>query len=532
MKVWPLAIVVLLTAVLAAAFALRPPIPLPADASPLAFSATRAMGDVRAIAVKPHPAGSAALMGVQGHLLGRMAAMGLSPEARPYVLPKGEGQNLLGVLLGADRSAPAVLLMAHADSVKDGPGAADDAAGVAAVLEIVRALQASGPLKRDVMVLITDGEETCLCGSEAFFGADPARARVGVAINLEARGNRGRAVMFETHRGAGALIGALNGASGLMPDLYRRLPNDTDLTPALRSGKAGLNFAFFDGLDAYHRAADTAAALDPASLQSIGQQALAAARALAGADSLPGRAPDQVYADVMGGPVLQYPVAAGWALLVLAVAGVAATAAKAVQDGEASPAGLALGALAFLLLILLVGGVLTGEGELRAALAGYRLRPLLAHADILLLGAGCMALGAGLVWLWSMERWLRPASLELGALILAALLAAAVQAAAPLDAFILVWPLMVMVVGRILGPLGPAWLAPLFTLAALVQVLYWAGLLYPLMGQTLPASLTPFAALTAMTLLPLAPRTGRRTGLAGSALILAGLGLSLGAVVV
>jgi hypothetical protein len=33
-----------------------------------------------------------------------------------------------------------------------------------------------------------------------------------------------------------------------------------------------------------------------------------------------------------------------------------------------------------------------------------------------------------------MERRLRPASLELGALILAALLAAAVQAAAPLDA--------------------------------------------------------------------------------------------------
>ena len=71
---------------------------------------------------------------------------------------------------------------------------------MAAALETVRALKASGPGKRDVMVLLTDGEEPGLYGAKAFFTSDPARTHVGVVINLEARGNRGRAVMFETHR--------------------------------------------------------------------------------------------------------------------------------------------------------------------------------------------------------------------------------------------------------------------------------------------------------------------------------------------
>ena len=49
---------------------------------------------------------------------------------------------LVGVLPGQDRSLPPILLMAHYDSVPASPGAADDAAGVAAILESVRAIRA------------------------------------------------------------------------------------------------------------------------------------------------------------------------------------------------------------------------------------------------------------------------------------------------------------------------------------------------------------------------------------------------------
>src|SRR6185312_11965728 len=259
---WTTPLVLLLLGLVAALLATREPGPAPADAAPQVFSAGRALADVRAIAQRPHPIGSAESLRVQAYLLKRMADLGLAPQTHPFASPKGEGRNLLGVLPGHDRQAPAVLLMAHHDSVPSGPGAADDGAGVSAVLETVRALQTVSR-QRDVMVLLTDGEEAGLLGAKAFFGSDPARLHVGLAINLEARGNRGRAVMFETHRNAAPLIRALvdsdslAAASSLMPDLYRRLPNDTDLTEAIRHGYAGLNFAFFAGLDAYHRPSDT-----------------------------------------------------------------------------------------------------------------------------------------------------------------------------------------------------------------------------------------------------------------------------------
>ena len=189
---WGTPLILLLLGLLAAALAVREPAPAPANAAPGVFSAARAMADVRAIAQRPHPIGSAESQRVQAYLLARMGQLGLDPRPRPFQSAKAAGRNLLGVLPGRDRSAPALLLMAHFDSVPTGPGAADDAAGVAAVLETVRALK-TRPSQRDVMVLLTDGEEAGLLGSKAFFGADPARAHVGVVINLEARGNRGRA---------------------------------------------------------------------------------------------------------------------------------------------------------------------------------------------------------------------------------------------------------------------------------------------------------------------------------------------------
>ena len=238
MKGWARPLLLLLTALAIAALATRTPDPVYADAPPRQFSAARAMIDVQAIAVRPHPQGSADAARVQAYLIGRMTTLGLAPQAHAFESAKGPGRNLLGLLPGRDRAAPAVLLMAHSDSVPSGHGAADDAGGVAAVLEAVRALKAD-TRQRDVMVLFTDGEETGLQGARAFFASDPARAHVGLVINLEARGNRGRAVMFETQPNAGPLIAALTqakaltGASSLMPDLYRRLPNDTDLTEAL-----------------------------------------------------------------------------------------------------------------------------------------------------------------------------------------------------------------------------------------------------------------------------------------------------------
>jgi hypothetical protein len=529
---WTTPLVLLLLGLVAAVIAMRPPAPAPAGAAPAVFSAGRALADVRAIAQRPHPIGSPDSLRVQAYLQKRLADLGLQPQARPFASDRGQGSNLLGVLPGRDREASALLLMAHFDSVPTGPGAADDAAGVAAVLETVRALKTT-PRQRDVMVLLTDGEEAGMLGAKAFFGGDPARAHVGVVINLEARGDRGRAVMFETNRGAAPLIGALidadalAAASSLMPDLYRRLPNDTDLTEAIRRGYAGLNFAFFGGLSAYHRPSDTPEALDPGSLQHIGEQVLRAVQTLASAPSLPGRASDQPYADILGGPVVQYPAVIGWVLVVLAGGGLAAYALRIAARSRLSLAGVAAGALAFVGLILLLALGLYALGLAREALAGRHLAPMLRHATGARVGAGLLALGLSLLWA-SLAGWrLRAESLAFGALAVVAAGAVAVQAAAPLDAFILTWPFLGIGLALTLGGPDRPWVRAVILLAILAEILYWALLLFDLLGQTLPVALAPFVALAVAALLPAAPRAGAREATAGAALAAAGVGISL-----
>jgi hypothetical protein len=529
---WMTPLVLLLLGLAAAVLAMRPPAPAPADAAPGAFSAGRAIADVQVIAQRPHPIGSADSFRVQAYLVKRMADLGLSPQARPFASDRGEGQNLLGVLPGRDRQAPAILLMAHSDSVPTGPGAADDGAGVAAVLETVRAL-ATAPRQRDVMVLITDGEEPGTFGSKAFFTTDPARGQVGVVLNLEARGDRGRAVMFETNRNAAPLIhalvdaDALAAASSLMPDLYRRLPNGTDLTQALDHGYAGLNFAFFAGMSTYHRPSDTPQALDPGSLQHIGEQVLGAARFLATAPALPGRGPDQAYADILGGPVLQYPAVAGWALVVLAGGGLAAYALRLAARGKLRLAGVGAGALAFLGLLVLLALGLQAAGMARIALAGHHLVPLLRNAAGARAGVALLAVGLSLIWA-SLAGWrLRAESLAFGALTVLAAGAVALQATAPLDAFVVAWPLAGIGLALALGGPDRPWVRAVILLAILAETLYWALLMFDLVGQTTPIALAPFAALAVAALLPCMPRADARTATAGAALAAAGFGISL-----
>ncbi|MDI1364639.1 MAG: M20/M25/M40 family metallo-hydrolase, partial [bacterium] len=245
------------------ALAQTTPKPVDASAPATAFSAVRAMADVRAIAQRPHPIGSAAIVQVREHLLARIGELGLEVSvhpgdgARPYArdgtaLGVAAVQNVVGILPGQSRDLPAVLVMSHYDSVPNSPGAADDALGAAAALEIARALKAGPLLARDVIFLFTDGEEAGLLGADAFFARDPLVAHVGVVLNMEARGDAGRAAMFQTGPGNGDLL-ALMGRSAKRPSanslastVYAKMPNDTDFTQAVKVDLPGLNFAIID----------------------------------------------------------------------------------------------------------------------------------------------------------------------------------------------------------------------------------------------------------------------------------------------
>jgi hypothetical protein len=293
------------------AVALQTPSPKGPETPAAAFSTARAMTDVRIVARKPHPLGSAEHTAVRGYLFGRMTTLGLNPALHSGPLTEASKKrlakwgldtskpaiSLVGILPGQNPTKPAVVLMAHYDSVAASPGAADDTAGVAAVLEAVRAIKARGPAQRDLIVLLTDGEELNLDGARNFFTSHPLRGRVGAVVNLEARGGGGRAMMFETgprnrqtidlftRAAAKADGGATSNSLAVL--IYELMPNGTDFTVSRRRGVPGSTLAFIGRPAQYHSPTSTPAALDQGSVQHIGSQALEATDALLRAPPCP-----------------------------------------------------------------------------------------------------------------------------------------------------------------------------------------------------------------------------------------------------
>lgn len=236
------------------------------------FSSGRAMKKLEVIAKEPHPVGSQAHHEVRDYLILELEGLGLKPEIQKAVVESsltGEIENIITRMPGT-ASSKAVMIAAHYDSETNTPGAADDGAGIAAMLETIRALKAAGPLKNDVIFLMTDGEETGLYGAKAFMEDHAWAHDVGIVLNFEARGNKGPSFMFETSDQNGWLIKEFIKAApdpvaySIIYNLYKLMPNDTDLTVFREEGLSGLNFAFGMGLNAYHQPIDTPENLDMA----------------------------------------------------------------------------------------------------------------------------------------------------------------------------------------------------------------------------------------------------------------------------
>ena len=308
-----------------ATLSMRPPAPRPAGEALTAFSADRAIARLSSIAAVPHPTGSPAAAHVRTYLVDSLRAMGLQPEVQTRVsarTPAG-GRPTVATVANVHARIPGsqpsgrVMLVAHYDSVPIGAGASDDGANVAAILEIVRAVRAGPQPRNDVEVLFTEGEEDGLLGAQAYVDAglagDPSRV---VALNLEARGTSGPAVMFQM--AGGGLVPAVRAADPLTTSfadaVYAYLPNDTDLTALSEAGIRGLNFAFFDGSLNYHTTHDDIAHVSGDSVQDMGDSVLATVRYLAGSDLAAGGS-DATYFSLFG-TVVSYP---GWLVLPLAV---------------------------------------------------------------------------------------------------------------------------------------------------------------------------------------------------------------------
>lgn len=335
------------------------------------FDLSRALADLRTITVEPHPSGTEAHAAVREHLLATLRSAGLETEvqATAFVYPErgnpfpaGEVQNVIGRLPGSG-GGDAVLVVGHYDSVPTGPGASDNGAAVAAMLEAARLMAAGPKPKNDLLFLFSDAEEAGLLGARAFAVGHPRMDDVRVVLNFEARGASGPSLMFETGRENGWIVDRYASAvphprsSSLFYELYRWLPNDTDFSAFRSAEVTGLNFAYLDGFLRYHTALDDVEHLDPRSLAHHGENLVAMLRDLGDAPLDRTRSEDQVYFGL--GPLfVHYPCGWAWPVTGGAVVLFVAVVAVGLRTRRLRVGGLGFG-FGLLVVVGLATAVLT-----------------------------------------------------------------------------------------------------------------------------------------------------------------------------
>ena len=343
------------------------PQPKGLDAAPAEFSSARANATLgRLLGPEiPHPVSSPANQAVRDRVRAEFAALGVKTtiyratgcNGRPKYgfFVCGTVEDILGEVVPGEGRA--IILLAHYDSVPAGPGASDDQSGVATVLETVRALKARGlKSKHPILAVITDGEEAGLLGAAAFVDNPAFRARVGMVVNVEARGNQGPSLLFQTSPGDSALIDLYDrsvpglATSSLFAVIYKLLPNDTDLTVFLDKGLSGFNFAFSGNVAHYHTPLDTRAHLDPATLQMHGDNVLGVVSSLMQTDFEALKGGDAVYLTLLGHFIPRLP--AGWALPLALLTLVLLAGAAFLSRGEVLGIGRRLAAIAIPLLAI------------------------------------------------------------------------------------------------------------------------------------------------------------------------------------
>ena len=290
--------------------------------------------------------------------------------------------NIYAEIPGA--SGTYMLLMSHFDScpykekygvaTEGAYGAADDGYGMAAMLEIMRLLNdyaATNTLVNGVKFAFTDAEEVALGGAKALVHEYAHWLNdVNIVLNLEARGNKGPLYMFQTSDKNYKLIdfysrSRLPFSFSVAADVYKHLPNDTDFTPFLNEGYAGLNFSTLNSLKYYHTPEDNLDNADKAALQFYGEQIYPLVKQYIDSERYSGNDyfvsnSNAVFFTLFPGVLVFYPQAASWALTVIATLCAVVLACIAVRRKATSwkKALVACGIWTGLILLSAIAGLL------------------------------------------------------------------------------------------------------------------------------------------------------------------------------
>lgn len=502
-----------------------PPEPLGDNAPRDHFSATRAREVQKLVAGdgQPRPSGSPANLRAVEALARKLESIGWHPEIQKSFScgrwgTCGSVFNIVSKKEGKTPDAASVLIAAHYDSVPAGPGASDDGLGVAAVVEVARALSEGPLLDRTVVLVLTDSEENGLLGAEAFFREHPFAKNVRAAVNVDARGSSGPSQMFETSAGNAWVLDLVARelprpvTSSLFYEIYRRMPNDTDFS-VWKSRAAGVNFANVARIADYHTTRDTVENSDLGTLQHHGDHVLAMTRAFGNAKELEHPPPgDAVWFDVLAMFVVKWPVTwtmplAGAALLLIVVHAVRLRA-------------WTLGLLGGLTTLLLAGVSAFAFGLVLRA-GGALVTPWMAYPTPVSIALHTAAIAGGILGTIALCRactCVTPSSLWAGVWIVWGLLGVALARVAPGASHVFVVPTLVA------GIVAFAGIERASVAGALVAAVFWMPMLAGVvdaLGFRIPVVACIGTIVLLSTLPPVLTGVSRRTPLAFGAVAIA-----------
>ena len=324
---WFLVLATISAVLVLSAHALVPPAPLGRDAPAERFSEARARDIVRQLTrgIGRRVNGTPGYVQAADYLAAELHKIpGVEVETQqgsgthihkllPSVPRMYWTTNVLGRLPG--KTSDAILLNAHFDTLVDSVGAADDAAGVACVLETLRALARSAQLDRTVVVSLNGGEEMGQLGAVAFLQHAWAKD-VRAYVYLEALPG-GRAALIGAGPGnpwlamtyARAVRAPLGNVLGQELAQSGLLPFNGDFTEFHQAGLAGLDVAMVGDAWGVHTQLDRLERLEAGGLQHMGDATLAVTRELTSAATRLTPDPKRVvYYDILGATMVAYPI--------------------------------------------------------------------------------------------------------------------------------------------------------------------------------------------------------------------------------
>ena len=213
-------------------------------------------------------------------------------------------------------------------------------------------LLANPPLRNDVILLFTDGEEPGpRFGATAFIAGHPWANDVGFVVNFEALGGSGPSMVVETNGPDRWIIDGFDGPES-WPVAFSFLTETveligeigTDFDPFRAGGVPGLHMAYLRGSPIYHTLQDSLDRVDRASVYHHGINGLSLARHFGNVDlASVTELTEMVYFTVGRFWLVSYPAAWGLPLAILAAVLLGAAAVRRIKRGDQSIGSLIVG---------------------------------------------------------------------------------------------------------------------------------------------------------------------------------------------